>query len=88
MPLPFIVELFDSYGRRVRRKTRQGCYAGVCVASKFATSLQAYAQINPRADHQPTTVHESLRSTRRLAHPAGTDRLFSDDAPQRHLDLK
>jgi hypothetical protein len=31
-----ITELFDARGRRVRRKTRQGCAAGVVIASEFA----------------------------------------------------
>jgi hypothetical protein len=82
-----IVKLLDSDGQRVRRKTRQGCYAGVYVAAEFATSPPAYPQIDPRANHQPTIVHESPCSTPRLDQSAGTDRLFPDDAPRRHLAL-
>jgi hypothetical protein len=31
-----ITELFDANGKRVRRQTRQGCAAGVVIASEFA----------------------------------------------------
>jgi hypothetical protein len=34
-----ITELYDVQGHRVRRKTRQGCAAGVLVASEYAWSI-------------------------------------------------
>ena len=35
-----IVELYDRANRRVRRKTRQGCAAGVVIAAEFANTVQ------------------------------------------------
>lgn len=35
-----VVKLFSKNGQRVRRKTRQGCYAGVYVAVEFAPPQQ------------------------------------------------
>jgi hypothetical protein len=42
-----IVKLIDANGKRVRRKTRQGCYAGVYVAAEFAPVHMQTGTISP-----------------------------------------
>ena len=70
-----VTKLFDSNGQRVRRKTRQGCSAGVYVAVEFAPRTMAA--------HKLAMVHEPPAPT--SSAPAET--LFGDVAPETHRDF-
>jgi DNA-binding transcriptional ArsR family regulator len=68
-----VTKLFDSNGQRVRRKTRQGCFAGVYIAVEFA----------PYPTNSCTMVHEPPIS--RLPTPASrvaNKSLFGEVAPK------
>jgi len=47
-----IIELYDFNGQRVRRKTRQGCAAGVLIASEFARSIDQVGHFQPTSDNR------------------------------------
>jgi DNA-binding transcriptional ArsR family regulator len=48
-----VVELYDRNGKRVRRKTRQGCMAGVVVAVDFAPAgAQQFLPLERHEEHR------------------------------------
>jgi len=48
-----ITELFDRTGKRIRRKTRQGCAAGVVLAVEFARHNPRAGTASLFGDHAP-----------------------------------
>jgi len=48
-----ITELCDRTGKRVRRKTRQGCAAGVVIAVEFARHNQQVVTVSLFGNHAP-----------------------------------
>ncbi len=97
-----VTKLFDSNGQRVRRKTRQGCFAGVYVVTEFApvTSVaheSTMVHVPPSAPPSISTPRPAradysgdLDAATSQSQPidarADIEFSFSDLAPERHRD--
>jgi hypothetical protein len=79
-----VVTFCDANGNRVRRKTRQGCYARVVVAAEFAPTQQVSADrdLFHRGRNPGLAPSESSSEDSRTEAKS----LFVDLAPERHRD--